>query len=381
MIPRKRRIKKAKYNGVSFYIEDDETSGGRRIVTHEFPYSEIPATEDLGKKAKQWQIQGFVGGALYKQEAEKLQDALEQAGVGTLDHPYIGKNKKVRCTSYRRNETNREWGVVWFSMTLTEAGELPQITALSIADQAQKTQSFLENVLHTSQSIALGASGVLSGAADTLDSLSEQLEENLAPFIAVRESLGDVLTSLAGLKNVGRDILSEPGNYLNAFIGALGVLIESPLDSLTLMNILSSSLTPLFESINPSLERTELHSTSETLATVMLIYMSEVATRNDILNTKAREKIKTLFLSSCDLCLDQSDSFFEIIQNVRSETYFTLQKQDEQRNVKIIHPQGCTNILLLAYELYGDVSKSIQLTQMNPDLNPCFIISRTPSSP
>ena len=199
MIPRKRRIKKAKYNGVSFYIEDDETSGGRRIVTHEFPYSEIPATEDLGKKAKQWQIQGFVGGALYKQEAEKLQDALEQAGVGTLDHPYIGKNKKVRCTSYRRNETNREWGVVWFSMTLTEAGELPQITALSIADQAQKTQSFLENVLHTSQSIALGASGVLSGAADTLDSLSEQLEENLArsfPLLHHRLPRNSVLTNL-----------------------------------------------------------------------------------------------------------------------------------------------------------------------------------------
>ena len=386
MIPRKRRIKKAKYNGVSFYIEDDETCGGRRIVTHEFPFSETSATEDLGKRAKQWQIQGFVGGALYKQEAEKLQDALEQPCVGVLDHPYIGKNKKVRCPSYRRCETNREWGVVWFSMTFSEAGELPQIAVASIADQVQKNQSFLETVFTTVATATSTASGALSEAADSIDAFSEQLEDALAPFVALREGLGDVMTSLTQLKEVSREILSEPTALLNALTATLDFLVKSPMDSLSLISALGSSISPIFESMSsqaedkpfPSQTTEEVTRLSESLATVTVIQMSTIATRNDIQNTKDRERVKTLFLSSCDQFLEQSNSYFEIIQSIRSETYFTLQRQDEERNVKLIHTRGDTNLLLLSYELYGDVSKSPSLAEMNPDLDPSFVSKGTP---
>lgn len=380
MIPRKRRVKKAKYNGISFYIEEDEMCSGRRILTHEFPFSEVPATEDLGKKAKQWNIQGFVGGALCKQEAEKLQDALEQPGVGILDHPFIGKNKKVRCPNYRRIETSREWGVIWFSITFVEAGELPQIAVNSIVDQTKKNQTFLEDAFSSFQSHINEGAHRLAEASDSIDSFVDSLEESIAPYVHLRESLSDVTSSLSGLKDLIREITSEPSRLFHAFTETLESLVKSPLDSLSLLQTLSGSMNPLLSAMSTDElpyagKPVASQIVSESLSSVMLIYMSQVAKKNDVKNTFKRDRVKSIFLSSCDHFLEKSllTSFFEVVQTLRSETYFTLQRQDEERSIRVYRTPGDTNIILLSYDIYGDALRADQIIQLNPTLDPTLI--------
>ena len=44
----KMRLRAASFRGVPFGVTADESEGGRRTVTHEFPQRETPYVEDLG---------------------------------------------------------------------------------------------------------------------------------------------------------------------------------------------------------------------------------------------------------------------------------------------------------------------------------------------
>ena len=44
----KMQLRAASFRGVSFGVTADESEGGRRTVTHEFPQREAPYVEDLG---------------------------------------------------------------------------------------------------------------------------------------------------------------------------------------------------------------------------------------------------------------------------------------------------------------------------------------------
>src|SRR4051794_6903744 len=96
---RRKRIKRAQFRDAKFFVEADETTGGRRVVTHEFPFSETFRTADFGRKPKQWNLLGFLFGPMYKEDRRKLEKVFDEQGPGDLEHPYIGGKKSVHCLS------------------------------------------------------------------------------------------------------------------------------------------------------------------------------------------------------------------------------------------------------------------------------------------
>ncbi|PKP89103.1 MAG: hypothetical protein CVT77_18750 [Alphaproteobacteria bacterium HGW-Alphaproteobacteria-16] len=75
---------KGSFRGVPFVTREHEASGGRRLVSHEFPQADLPVLEDLGKRAKLFVLDCYVLGADHIDQANRLADALEAAGAGTL---------------------------------------------------------------------------------------------------------------------------------------------------------------------------------------------------------------------------------------------------------------------------------------------------------
>jgi len=131
------------FRGVPFVTERHERAGGRRAEVHEFPQRDLPLAEDLGRAARRFSIDCHVIGADYRVARDRLIDALEAAGPGTLVHPFHG-TLRVQVLDYRQSESTEEGGIARFSIECVEAGAAadltvapdPRVQALSVADKA-----------------------------------------------------------------------------------------------------------------------------------------------------------------------------------------------------------------------------------------------------
>ncbi|WP_238785951.1 DNA circularization protein [Gilliamella sp. ESL0254] len=114
----------ASFRGVPFQVSGTSSEFGRRNQTHEYPFRDVPYTEDIGRSARKNKIEAFVVGDDHKEQAEKLVEAIEEEGAGILIHPILGElNVNIVGTATVSNSVeNGRMSVISFSFV--EAGEL-----------------------------------------------------------------------------------------------------------------------------------------------------------------------------------------------------------------------------------------------------------------
>ena len=97
-------LKVASFRGTPFYVESAVRDSGRRIVTHEFPKRDVPYAEDMGRRAREFTVRGYLivhpseerfPNDLLKRRnyiiaRDKLIEALEVEGPSTLQLPLLG---------------------------------------------------------------------------------------------------------------------------------------------------------------------------------------------------------------------------------------------------------------------------------------------------
>jgi len=116
------QLQKGSFRGVPFFTTAAGGVFGRRNVVHEYPLRDLPYAEDLGRKARQFDIDAFVLGQDYMTARDRLIEALEKAGAGELVHPYRGRLRVV-VVDASVSETTDEGGVARFRITFVESGE------------------------------------------------------------------------------------------------------------------------------------------------------------------------------------------------------------------------------------------------------------------
>lgn len=114
----------ASFRCVPFQVNGASSEFGRRNQTHEYPFRNVPYTEDMGRSARRNKIDAFLIGDDHKEQAEKLVEAIEEEGAGTLIHPLLGElNVNIVGTATVSNSIeNGRMSVISFSFV--EAGEL-----------------------------------------------------------------------------------------------------------------------------------------------------------------------------------------------------------------------------------------------------------------
>jgi hypothetical protein len=137
----------ASFRNAHFFVEANTTSGGRRIVEHEFPKKDAPYAEDMGRRAKQFSIRAYciaypadTTGALwplftrdYRLARDILQAVLDDGQYGALQLPFgespyapqATSSIVVACEQYRLTEEERFGGYCTFDISFVEAGALP----------------------------------------------------------------------------------------------------------------------------------------------------------------------------------------------------------------------------------------------------------------
>lgn len=83
------------FRGIPFEIPDASHSIGRHIVLTWFPGRDTPVADDLGRQDGRVTVRGLVVGDDYVSRALALQAAFQQAGPGTLLHPWLGEMRVV----------------------------------------------------------------------------------------------------------------------------------------------------------------------------------------------------------------------------------------------------------------------------------------------
>jgi prophage DNA circulation protein len=127
--------KPAMFRNARFHVDTGVRESGRRIVTHEFPKRDTPYAEDMGRRAREFTIRGYI--IVYPREGEtdlqrknyipardKLIEALEVEGPAVLQLPLLGQ-MNVACTRYRITEENKLGGFCVFDMSFVEYGLAP----------------------------------------------------------------------------------------------------------------------------------------------------------------------------------------------------------------------------------------------------------------
>ena len=104
-----------RYRGAVFYTERSDRRGGRRLALHEYPARDIPFAEDLGRRARRFELDLFVLGDDYMAARDALLTALEAEGPATLQHPYYGACR-ASVEQYRVNESTANGGLATFSV-------------------------------------------------------------------------------------------------------------------------------------------------------------------------------------------------------------------------------------------------------------------------
>jgi prophage DNA circulation protein len=94
---------------------------------HEYPKRDTPYVEDMGRRARQWPVQGFIINPDYFPLRDALIAACETKGPGVLVHPYLGQ-LTVICDRYAMAEDRDEGGYCTFNFDFVEAGKAASVT-------------------------------------------------------------------------------------------------------------------------------------------------------------------------------------------------------------------------------------------------------------
>jgi len=155
--PWRQKLLPAHFDTFMFHCESAARENGRRIVTHEFPKKEFPYSEDMGRRAIEFTVRGYIiqyvtdtDIPLYQRDYTLARDALQarlETGIaGSLQLP-LQAPMIVVCSRYRLTEEEKAGGYCVFDMTFVELGVPPFNPSPSSYDNLiQQSQALRDRV-------------------------------------------------------------------------------------------------------------------------------------------------------------------------------------------------------------------------------------------
>ena len=223
---------KGSFRGVEFLVENIETRIGRRTVTHEFPAKDKPFVEDLGRKAREINVEAYFVGPDYMAGRDALRAEIEDnPGKGVLIHPYWGEMQVTVVGDVRIRETPKEGGVARVSFTVVEAGdELPTIepdkaavltTKADAADVATK-ESFEEEF-----TVAGYIGDVAQAAVNTVTAITSEITKIKGRVNSVMAIADQFEAAITALNSAAADLIETPGDLVDSVKGIVAGVIAS----------------------------------------------------------------------------------------------------------------------------------------------------------
>lgn len=417
----KDNIQDGSFRGAKFWADASDFASGRRTVTHQYPFRNVPFTEDLGREAWKIQIQAyvpcFVGNDDYMPARDALKSALEADGPGELAHPWLG-SVEAQVQSFSFTEEKKRGGVAFFSVTFVEPGkkQAPSTSAnmgaraVSAAAAARSASwagaasrfstaskpEFVVGQVRTVFSLiadsvkkAAGKTGsksvnvAITRVSDLYAAAVETditFSDNTAPLQAIQ----DVITGIAGA-------FEEPHKKYKQFDGTYrrvsdsknnmlsGPVEPGAVDALLLVADAARGVeymgghTPMKEAIRESQKASAGLARQTALAeAARLAPFIRWATFDEAMAARAR-LMRDLEQEAADV---ENDELFALLTDLRALVADTVPSPESQLPSIVIRDiEGTLPMLRIAYNEYDDAYKFDELCAMNPVRHPGFVPS------
>lgn len=223
-------------NGIRCFYQESTVSGGRKTVTHEYPYSNNRYVEDLGKLEKTFNIEAIIDTNTSFSNRDRLIDVLEKGGLLDVVHPAFGQ-KKLVLKNYSLVDNSKELGICRFSLVFEEAG-------LNIMPETLNGDKSLLSSLK---------SKILGDSEGKFNDLWKSVTTAKDKFDSANETLKNTASELKRIANLARgsvDTFSDFATSINEIIDGTSALIKTP-------SVLSSKIRSTFNNLSVAYDRSE----------------------------------------------------------------------------------------------------------------------------
>ncbi len=384
-----RRMIGASFRGVTFLVESEERSGGRRAVVHEFPLRDDPFVEDLGRRARGFRLDGYVIGDDYLTQRDKLLDALEgSAGPGELVLPGYGAKRAI-CDKFTVRTTRGEGGLAMFAFDFAEAPtqapvptvvvDAPQQVATSADAAIDATDAELVDQYHPAGLPAFA----LASAETVLANLTAGMGVALGPVASTTQELAALTGRVALITAQASSLVRAPADIIGAFRPAITGLVETALAAPgAVMGALIEAYGADYGTpVDPITATREIELANQValagaLRRVIAIEAARIAPLVPYASieeaTAARDQIAAMLR---DQAATAADTAYPALVNLRSELLRAVPGGTAFARVVTVTRRVAIPSLLLAYQLYGSVELELDLVARNRGRirNPGFV--------
>jgi len=384
--PLSKSLRPASFRGVPFQVESTDMGVGRRTQLHEYPQRDIPYNEDLGRAARDLSFEGFVVGADYVAQANRLLDALEQPGPGTLVHPWFG-TLTVSQQDKARVSFNQQLGLARFSFSFIESGELsfPQAAAATSAQSRLAAESI--------QTAAVSDFAKGFSVAGVQDFVTTQAKADLATLFATLG--GGKVPGLALLGYADRaasylqsaiSLLASPSSLGWGIVGFLGLApyvgtayrwqaLAAALVRLSKHN----AFTPPYVPANYTPSRQQAYTNTKAVnALARQVILAQAVGATSFASAAVHDDtvaLRNVVTAALDAeALNASDNAYTALTDARGVVWqdLTTRARDSAR-LSTKTPPETTPALVLAYDWYEDASRATEIVTRNQIRHPGFV--------
>lgn len=389
------QLRKASFRGVPFYVDGAEGVFGRRTVPHEYPQRDKPYVEDLGRKARTLTVEALVLGDEYMAARDRLLDAIEQAGPGTLVHPYLGE-LSVSVTECKLRESTAEGGVARFTLTCIESGEVTfptqvadtagAVTAAADAAEVQATAAFEEAyaVSEKPEYVAEESRSILGQAMDGIEAATR----------TAGMASSEVAAIVASVRAVNQQIITtiySPASTAQALVDNMKALISaSTIEPIRALQLAKTFFTfgsdflpvPLSDPDGGTVTASRMQQATNQAAMTGLVRQmavieaSRAATLAEFDSYQHADTVRTDLADAIDGIVEAgvSDGVYDAMMALRAAVVrdITARGADLARVVSYT-PNATMPALVLAYALYGDAQRDADIAARNGVRHPGFL--------
>jgi prophage DNA circulation protein len=365
----------ARFRNVPFHVAVAEVSGGRRTVKHEFPGQSLPYVEDLGQKGRDFTVEGYVVGDDYLSLRDALLEALEAEGPGELVHPYHGR-RRVAVVNYRVRESSDSGGMAVFSIEFSETPDAPPQPSTApdvkgvVRSSASKARAaveaeFLSSYAPGPQPVSLV--GALTGAARALDAA-------LSGITLDGQALATLRRSTEALLGGALSLAGKPGSL----VARLSALLTGFEEWRSLLPVYSFDPGPRPVGMTAVRRREQASFDALRRLTQRLVVLRSVELMMDEsfdsydAGIAARNILSGLLDEQVEVAAD--DTYPALLQ-LRADLVRAVPGPSEDLPRLSKHtPSATLTSLVLAHQLYGELSLEADLISRNRISHPAFIL-------
>ncbi len=383
----------ASFRGVVFRVQSHRLPLGRSVQVHTYPGRDDAYPEDLGGIPLEFTIEALVIGLDYDLQRDRLIEACNRSGHGTLVHPYYGTLEAV-CQPGSMTESTREGGLARFSLKFVRwsppssprasAATSPAVMLAADGAIASATEDFLRvwsvsglpgfveasavklvkdatSVIESQVKSVTGYSLTVSTTLRSLQSLAdaaaavrdpERLVAEMTARIRDASGMGDVNSAIRfarRMSNWGDDHMAVPGTTRSRQAEARN---QAALQGIV--------------------RRTSLAEMAR------LTQRAELGSRDEALALRGRmfDEFEAEITAAGDI---RDDAAYLALRDLQSALVRDLDARGARLpSVATVTPAGPVPSLVAAHRYYGDVSREAELVAHNGIRHPGFIPGGSP---